>query len=167
MGGQRKDRPLFILLLKTVFKAYTAVEYEVFGWAVLVVNAEIAVAHKLIAFRSRCACNILFSLTACENFKWIFVKIIEEVSVACIGIRNRKEVIVKSYFRIKTVVSVNPMDCASYLSAVGSISALCFGIILCINLNNIAVFILFAACAFYDVCRLDSCLLYTSDAADD
>ena len=51
------------------------------------------------------------------------------------------------------------MDCASYLSAVGSISALCFGIILCINLNNIAVFILFAACAFYDVCRLDSYLV--------
>ena len=69
MGGQRKDRPLFILLLKTVFKAYTAVEYEVFGGTVLVVNAEIAVAHKLIALRSRGACNILFSLTACENFK--------------------------------------------------------------------------------------------------
>ena len=51
------------------------------------------------------------------------------------------------------------MDCASYLSAVGSISALCIGIILCINLNNIAVFILFAACAFYDVCRLDSYLV--------
>ena len=51
------------------------------------------------------------------------------------------------------------MDCASYLSAVGSISALCFGVILCINLNNIAVFVLFTACTFYNISRLDSYLI--------
>ena len=94
-----------------------------------------------------------------ENFKRIGIEVIEEISVTHIGVGNGKEVVVEPYLCIGAIVCVYPVDCTSYLSAVGSVASPCFGVVLCVNLNDIAVFVLFTAGTFYNVSSLQAHLV--------
>ena len=77
------------------------------------------------------------------------IDVIQKVSVAHIGVGYCKEIVIKPYLGIGTVICIYPVYGSLYSSAVGSISAPCFGVIFGIDFNNVSVFVLFAACTLY------------------
>ena len=145
-------------LFEAVLKGNGSVEYQMLGCAVLI-GAEITQTHKLIAGGWLCLGNKRFSLTAIEDNQALRIDVIQEVLSAHVRLGVSKQVIIEPYLSIQAVVSVNPMDSAPDLPAVGSISASCSRVILCVDLSDLAAFVLFAACAFHDVCGLETNLV--------
>ena len=124
------------------------------GRAVLVVLAEVTHAQELIALFACIIYKELFYLTACKNLQRVGVEYSCKV-LEIVGVGLCKEVFVKSYLCIGTVVCIYLVDSAANLASVGCVAALCLGVVLCKYLNDLVAF-LAAACALYDVCALDT-----------
>ena len=154
-------QPFYCLFtgLKAVLQADGAVKYQMAGFAILAVGAEVAQTHELIGGRCLCVFQALFHLTAGENLQRVGVQAGQEVLVCGIGICIVKEVAVLTNLSLCTVVGIHPVNGSALdLPAVSGIAAPGLGIVGSQHLDDLAVFVLDAAGAGNQICALQAAL---------
>ncbi len=103
------------------------------GFGILVVQAEITLAHELETlrilslFRHRDFSKAFLDLAAGQHFEAVGIDIIKEVLVRTVRIWVGKEIVIDSHLGVGTVVGVHPVDrCALDLASVGGVTAAAF-----------------------------------------
>ena len=138
----------FIYLLK-LLQCNGTVEYQMAGLCILVVKAEIALAHELVAFGALALfghgsfSQTGLHLAALEDDKAFRVEILKEILILSVGIGIGEEIVIESDLCVNTVGGVDPVNgCALDLAAVGRIAAAAFRVILTVNFLYAAVRVL-------------------------
>ena len=139
-----------LFLFETVFQGNASVKDKVCRGAVLI-GAEIAQSHELIAGSSGSLFHKAFRLTARLYNQTVRIDIVEEIFVAGIGFGISKEIVIQTHFGLNVVFSIDPVNSTSDLAAVRRITASCGRVILGIDFDDIAVVILFTAGTFNDI----------------
>lgn len=129
------------------------------GGRVLAVNAEIAHTQELELCRSNCVFKHFLNLAAVEHFKRVGVHALDVIFIGGIGILVAEQIAVKPYLSVGAIVRIDPMDGRTLdLAAVSRIAATALGVVCCEYLCDIAVCVLYAACAFDEICALETAL---------
>ena len=133
------------------------------GLCILVVKAEVALPHELIALGALAlyghgsVSQTGFHLAALENDKAFGVEVLKEILVLTIGIRIGEEVVIESDLRIGAVSGIDPVNGRALdLAAVCGVAAAAFGVILAVDFLYAAVGVLGAAGAGDEICTLET-----------
>ena len=117
--------------------------------AVAVIRAEISLPHELEGLAGLCLRQAGLHLTAGEHFQGIRVEDFQEI--VRIRIRYGEQIAVETDFRIDSGLNVRPVNGTLDLPAIRRIAAAGLRVVFRIDLDYIAVRILFAAGAAHDV----------------
>ena len=105
----------------------------------VLVNAEITVSHKLERIKVFCIPDTFFNKAVFKNNKGFGVDCVNKFIIGnTCGVLNIEKSVIKSDFGFKGFGTC-PMDCTLDFSAVGGITALCFGVVGAMKNGYIAV----------------------------
>lgn len=138
--------------------------------AILVIKAEIPQAHELEARRGLAllfglvvrrsdVAHTRLDLAATQHLKRIGIHAGKEVLIRAVGRRVAEQLAVNAHLGIERGRGIDPVDRRTLdLAAVGGIAARGVRVVLGVDLDDVAVFVLLAARAGDEVCALETAL---------
>ena len=158
------------LFFKAVFQRHRSVEHQMILGAILVIKAEIPKAHELKARRGLAllfglvvrrgdVAHARLDLAAGQHLERIGVHAGKEILVRAVGCGVAEQLAVNTHLGVQRGRGVDPVDRrALNLAAVGGIAARRVRVVLGVDLDDVAIFILLAARAGDEVRALEAAL---------